>query len=546
MSVRDRWYQDAVVYCLDVETYHDANGDGVGDFVGLMAKLDHIAGLGATCVWLLPFYPTPNRDNGYDVCDHYAVDPRLGTLGDFVEFVRAAEARGLRVIVDLVVNHTSDQHPWFQEARDPASDRHDWYVWSDERPEDHDEGMIFPGEQETVWTYDRKAKKYYLHRFYAHQPDLNIANPAVRAEIERVMGFWLRLGVSGFRIDAAPFLIEHKGIDEVPGTADPYEYLRDFRTFLSWRRGDAVLLAEANVDPEKAPHYFGDGDKLHMLFNFVLNQHLFLALARQAKAPLERGILLPPKPPEAGQWATFLRNHDELALARLTEAQRDEIAEAFAPDREEMWVYNRGPRRRVPPMFDGDAARVRMAYSLMLSLPGAPVIRYGEEIGMGDDLSLPERPAGRTPMQWSDKKNAGFTASDEPIRPVIDRGPFRYQNVNVDRQRREPDSLLMWMERAIRARKEADVFGRGDWHVVDTDHEAVFAHVCERDGVAVAAVHNLGDGEADVTLDLSLYADRTALDLLDPGDDAPPIEDGTLAVTLLRYGFRWFRLEREM
>ena len=543
MSVADRWYQDAVIYCLDVETFHDADGDGVGDFAGLAAKLDHVAGLGATCVWLLPFYPTPNRDNGYDVMDHYAVDPRLGSLGDFVDFIRAAEERGLRVLIDLVVNHTSDQHPWFQQARDPESDKHDWYVWSDERPADHDEGMIFPGEQETVWTYDRKAKKYYLHRFYAHQPDLNIANPEVRAEIERVMGFWLRLGVSGFRIDAAPFLIEHKGIDDVSDEADPYAYLRQFRTFLQWRRGDAVLLAEANVAPEDAPHYFGDGDKLHLLFNFVLNQHLFLALARQRKAPLERGILTPPAPPPSGQWATFLRNHDELALGRLTEAQRGEIAEAFTPDRDETWVFGRGPRRRLPPMFDGDADRIRMAYSLLLSLPGSPVVRYGEEIGMGDDLSLEGRTAVRTPMQWSGRKNGGFSASDDPVRPVINDGPFRYHVVNVDAQRREPDSLLLWMERAIRARKEADVFGRGAWQIVDTDHPAVFAHVCERGGVAVAAVHNLCDEEADVTLDLSPFAGRTTLDLLDPGDAAPPLDDGTLSVTLPRYGFRWLRLE---
>ena len=546
MSVRDRWYQDAVVYCLDVETFHDANGDGIGDFVGLKEKLDHIAGLGATCLWLLPFYPTPNRDNGYDVMDHYSVDPRLGTLGDFVEFVRAAEARGLRVIVDLVVNHTSDQHPWFQEARDPSSDKHDWYVWSDERPADHDEGVVFPGPQDTIWTYDRKAKQYYLHRFYEHQPDLNIANPAVRAEIERVMGFWLRLGVSGFRIDAAPFLIELKGIDGAAGDTDPYAYLRDFRTFVSWRRGDAVLLAEANVAPEKTPEYFGDGDKLHMLFHFVANQHLFLALARQRKAPLERGLLLPPSPPEAGQWATFLRNHDELDLGRLTEAQRDEVAAAFAPE-ESMWVYGRGPRRRLPPMLGGDAARVRMAYSLMLSLPGTPVIRYGEEIGMGDDLSLPERTAVRTPMQWSSKTNGGFSSADEGdlVRPVIDEGPFGFEAVNVDRQRREPDSLLLWMERAIRARKEVDVFGRGDWHLVDTTHEAVFAHVCGRDGTVAAAVHNLSDAEAEVALDLSPYAERTPLDLLDPGDDAPALDDGVLRLTLPPYGFRWFRLEEE-
>jgi maltose alpha-D-glucosyltransferase/alpha-amylase len=542
VKVRDRWYQDAVLYCLDVETYHDANGDGIGDFAGLTAKLDHIAGLGATCIWLLPFYPTPNRDNGYDVMDHYSVDPRLGTLGDFVEFMRQAEARGLRVIIDLVVNHTSDQHTWFQEARDPESDRHDWYVWSDERPEDHDEGMIFPGEQETVWTYDRKAKRYYLHRFFAHQPDLNIANPEVRAEIERVMGFWLKLGVSGFRIDAAPFLIELKGIDEASGETDPYAYLRQFRTFLSWRRGDAVLLAEANVAPKKAPEFFGDGDKLHMLFNFVLNQHLFLALARQRKAPLARGILIPPKPPEAGQWATFVRNHDELALGRLTEAQREEIAEAFAPE-EGTWLFGRGPRRRLPPLLGGHAARIRMTYSLLLSLPGSPVIRYGEEIGMGDDLDLEGRTAVRTPMQWSSKTNGGFSAADDLVRPVITGGDYGYERVNVDAQRREPDSLLHWMERAIRARKEVDVFGRGDWMLIDTDHEAVFAHLCQRGGTVACAAHNLSGEAATVSLDLSAFPDRTLRDLLDPGEDLPDLDGGTLALDLPPYGFRWLRLE---
>jgi maltose alpha-D-glucosyltransferase/alpha-amylase len=546
-TVRERWYQDAVVYCLDVETYHDANGDGVGDFKGLTAKLDHIAGLGATCLWLLPFYPTPNRDNGYDVCDHYGVDPRLGTLGDFVEFVHAAEARGLRVIVDLVVNHTSDQHPWFQAARQPGSPMHDWYVWRDERPDDHDEGMIFPGEQETVWTYDRTAKRYYLHRFYAHQPDLNIANPAVREEIERVMGFWLRLGVSGFRIDAAPFLIEHKGLDASQGAADPYAYLRQFRTFLSWRRGDAVLLAEANVDPDKTPHFFGDGDRLHLLFHFVLNQHLFLALAREHKEPLARGLLGVPDPPPAGQWATFVRNHDELALGRLTEAQRADIRQALAPDPDgDVWLFNRGPRRRLPPMLGGDGDRIRMTYSLLLSLPGTPVLRYGEEIGMGDDLSLPGRTAVRTPMQWSARANGGFSAADTDnlIRPVISGGEFGYEQVNVDRQRRAPDSLLLWMERAIRARKEADVFGRGAWQIVDTDHPAVFAHVCHLDDVAVAAVHNLSGEAADVTLDLSAWAGRTTHDLLDPAGKALAIDGGTLALELPRYGFRWLRLEQ--
>jgi maltose alpha-D-glucosyltransferase/alpha-amylase len=545
-TVRDRWYQDAVVYCLDVETYHDANGDGIGDFRGLTAKLDHIAGLGATCLWLLPFFPTPNRDNGYDVCDHYGVDPRLGTLGDFVEFMRAAEQRGLRVLIDLVVNHTSDQHPWFQAARQPGSPTRDWYVWRDERPADHDEGMIFPGEQETVWTYDRTAKAYYLHRFFAHQPDLNIANPAVREEIERVMGFWLALGVSGFRIDAAPFLIEHKGLNSDEAEADPYAYLRQFRTFLSWRRGDAVLLAEANVDPEKTPHFFGDGDKLHLLFHFVLNQHLFLALARGHKEPLARGLLAVPPPPPSGQWATFVRNHDELALGRLTEAQRADIRDALAPDPDgDVWLFNRGPRRRLPPMLGGDWDRIRMTYSLMLSLPGTPVVRYGEEIGMGDDLSLSGRTSVRTPMQWSARAHGGFTASDDPVRPVVSGDDFGYEQVNVDRQRGQPNSLLMWFERAIRARKEVDVFGRGEWQIVDTDHPSVFAHVCHRGGVAVVAAHNLSGEPASATLDLSEWQDRTPRDLLAPGTDAPPIDGSTLTLDLPRYGFRWLRLEEE-
>ena len=542
--MRDLWYKDAIIYCLDVETFMDANGDGIGDFRGLTSRLDHIAGLGANCIWLLPFFPSPNRDNGYDVMDYYGVDHRLGTLGDFVQFIRRAHERGLRVLIDLVVNHTSDQHPWFQAARrDPQSEYRDFYVWSDTKPEDADEGVIFPGVQEAVWTYDRTAKAYYFHRFYKHQPDLNIANPDVREEIERIMGFWLELGVSGFRVDAAPFLIELKGI-EVPGTAEPYEYLREFRDFLSWRRGDAIMLAEANVSMDKVPEYFGDGTKLHMLFNFMLNQHVFLALAREAKETLVEGFHLPPTIPDSAQWVNFLRNHDELDLGRLTQAQRETVFEAFAPE-ETMRLYHRGIRRRLPPMLGGDARRLRMAYSLMFTLPGTPVLRYGEEIGMGDDLSLPERTSVRTAMQWNAGKNGGFsTAEPENLaRPVIDEGDYGYEQVNVDRQQREPDSLLNWMERMIRTRKECPEFGWGAWDIIETDHPAVFAHACRYRGGTVVALHNLSDVDVEGALDLSAYEAARAIDLLGGRRETELDGGGRHAFSLDAYGFRWFRLE---
>jgi maltose alpha-D-glucosyltransferase / alpha-amylase len=367
--------------------------------------------LGVTCVWLLPFYRSPDRDNGYDVSDYYSVDPALGSLGDFVEFMHLAGERGLRVIVDLVINHTSRDHPWFQSAReDPDSPYRDFYVWSKTKPDDAHEGMIFPGVQDSIWTYDRKAGEYYLHRFYHHQPDLNVANPRVREEIERVMGFWLALGVSGFRVDAAPFVFEMKGVDR-SDVGDPLDFLDDFRNFLSWRRGDAIMLAEANIPPDEMLDYFAQG-RLQMGFNFLLNQHIFLALARHDSRPLIEGLLTPPPLPEEGQWVTFLRNHDELDLGRLTESQRQDTFAAFAPQ-PKMQLYERGIRRRLAPMLGGDERRLKMAYSLMLSLPGTPVINYGEEIGMGDDLALPERDSVRTPMQWSADDNAGF----RPPRP---------------------------------------------------------------------------------------------------------------------------------
>ena len=537
----DLWYKNAVIYCLDVETFQDSDGEGIGDFHGLSDRLDYLSGLGVTCLWLLPFYPTPNRDNGYDVMDYYAVDSRLGSLGDFVECMVRAKERGIRIVIDLVVNHTSDQHPWFQAARrDPNSRYRDFYVWSDTKPEGADERVIFPGHQESTWTWDEEAGAFYHHRFYKHQPDLNISNPAVRQEILRVMGFWLELGVSGFRIDAAPFLVELHG-DEGQPSGDRLRYLSEMREYLSWRRGDAILLAEANLNMHQIQEYFGDGDRMHTIFNFQLNQHLFLALARGKAAPIIEAMRATRDIPESSQWANFLRNHDELDLGRLPDQERQETFDAFAPD-EEMRIYGRGIRRRLAPMLGNDQDRLLLAHSLLFTLPGTPVLRYGEEIGMGDDLSLDERMAVRTPMQWSAASNGGFSTADpgELIRPVIEGDEWGYEQVNVEAQRRDPESLLNRIERMIRIRKDSPEFGRGDWRVLTVQPAEVLAHAVSWDGGTVIAVHNLSAGKQTITLDLSELGAPTLEDLLDR--NGKTLGAGTPDVDLDPYGYRWLRV----
>jgi maltose alpha-D-glucosyltransferase/alpha-amylase len=364
MSIKttsDLWWKNAVIYCLDVETYADSNEDGCGDFPGLTKRVDYLAGLGVTCLWLMPFYPSPNRDDGYDITDFYNVDPKLGSLGDFVEFVRTARERGMRVIVDLVVNHTSDQHPWFQAARKSRDDRHrDYYVWRDERPEDGPKGLAFPGVETSNWEWDKEAEQYYLHRFYSHQPDLNVEHPDVRDEIDKIMGFWLELGVSGFRIDAVPFLLETEGIDNEIDE-DPHEYLRDFRAFLSRRRGDAIMLGEVNREPEGQRRFFGDedGDELHMIFNFVVNQRMYLALARQDAAPLKQALRSLPEIPEANQWANFVRNHDELTLDKLSDEERDEVFAGASDPTKSTSSTAAGSGAACPPCSTGTAAASR-------------------------------------------------------------------------------------------------------------------------------------------------------------------------------------------
>ena len=540
--IENHWYKNAIIYSLDLETFMDANRDGTGDFRGLTRRLEYLRSLGVDVLWLAPFQPTPNRDNGYDIKDYYGVDPRHGSGGDFAEFMHLANGLGLRVIIDLVVNHTSDEHPWFQEARQGKdTEHHDWYVWSKKRPSDWNKGMVFPGVQKATWTKDQEAKSYYFHRFYDFQPDLNMGNPQVREEIHRIMNFWISLGVAGFRVDALPFILE----TQKPGKTKRkirFEYLEDMRRFLQWRRGDAVLLGEANVKPEDSKQYFGEkGGGIHLMFNFYVNQHLFYALATADLEPLEEALLATQNIFPTAQWAQFLRNHDELDLGRLTEKQRQKVFERFGPEKN-MQLYDRGIRRRLAPML-GNRAHIELAYSLMFALPGTPVLRYGDEIGMGDDLSLEERAAVRTPMQWTDEKNSGFSVADakDLIHPVIDEGPFGYEHVNVEAQRRQPDSLLNWMTAMIRLRKECPEVGHGNWEILEVNHPHVLGLYYHWQGQQLLTLHNFSEEPVEIKVNLKKEHDQELIDLLNV-EESKANKKGVHQILLGTYGYRWFRV----
>lgn len=536
--IDDLWYKNAIIYCLSVEKYLDGNGDGIGDFAGLTSRLDYLAGLGVTCVWLQPFYPSPDRDNGYDVADYYGVDPKYGTFGEYVEFMNHAKQLGMRVIVDLVVNHTSVKHPWFRAARkDPRSPYRDWYVWSKKRPVNHDEGMVFPGVQTTTWTYDATAGEYYFHRFYDHQADLNTHHPGVRREIQRIMGFWLELGVSGFRMDAVPFLVARKGAGVKP--VKDYALLHEMRDFLQWRRGDAILLAEANVVPDENMHYFGEmGDRLQMMLNFPVNQRLFYAMATGDIQPLIAALDATYWRPRTAQWVNFLRSHDELDLGRLTEAQRQRVFDAFGPEKS-MQLYNRGIRRRLAPMLANDRRRLELAYSLVFSLPGTPMLGYGDEIGMGDDLTLPERECARTAMQWSADRLGGFTTGRRSRVPVIDDPVYGYERVNLEDQRRDPQSLLNWMERKIRMRRECPEISWGEWKILKTGTDGVLAMRYTWNSKVLTTLHNF-TGEPRVARIGGSRSERTMVDLLGTHDSTADGR-GRHRIELEAYGYRWYR-----
>ena len=536
--IEDLWYKNAIIYCLDVKTFQDADGNGVGDFRGLIQRLEYLAGLGATCLWLLPFQPSPNRDNGYDISDHYGIHPGVGSPGDFVEFSRTARSRGFRLLFDLVVNHTSDRHPWFQSARrSPASPYRDWYVWSKQKPKDAAQGMAFPGEQDTTWSRDPLAKQYFFHRFYDFQPDLHTLNPEVWREVHRIAGYWLSQGISGFRMDAVPFVIQEKG----PGSRhrEHYELLTDLRQFIQWRAGEAVILAEANVPPRYAPDFFGAaGGRVQMMFNFQVNQAAFYALAAADARPLARALERTRLAQPTCQWVQFLRSNDDLDLGRLTPAQRDRVHSEFAPDPAGR-IFGRGIRRRLAPMMNGDRRRLELAWSLVFSLPGTPLIRSGDEIGMGDDLSLSGRNAARTPMQWSDDRNGGFSPARKTYFPVVSEGPFSYRRVNVTAQRRDPGSLLHWMQRLIGRRKQCPEIGWGEYRVLKTSSNAALALRYDWQGRAAVLVHNFSPKALTLEVDAGPSRNGRLSDML--RDDDSRASRGRHRIQLEGYGYRWYR-----
>jgi maltose alpha-D-glucosyltransferase/alpha-amylase len=543
----ERWYRLAAIYCLDVGLFQDSDGDGVGDFRGLIDRLDYLVRLGFNCLWLNPIHPSPRRDDGYDVADYYDVHQRLGSLGDFAELVQHAKSRGIRIMIDLVLNHTSDQHPWFQSARsDPNSPYRNWYIWSDFDPPDRNEGLVFPGEQAETWTYDEKAGAWYYHRFYEFEPDLNFANPEVRAEAMKIQSFWLQLGVAGFRMDAVPFIIEMTE----PGNPDsPRDFvlLTKIREHVSWVRGDATLLGEVNVEVDKLPAYVGDeggsSNRLHMLFDFILNGTLMYSLASEDAKPIVSVLRDGPLLPEPAQWTTFLRNHDENDLSRLSPEERAVVYAAFAPD-ESMRLYNRGIRRRMAPMLNNDRRRLEMIYALQFSVRGTPMLRFGEEIGMGEDLSLPGRLAIRTPMQWSAGPNAGFSTAppERLVRKVISGGEYGYERVNVTAQRQDPGSLLSWFERMIHTLRECPESGSGSCEPVDKGVPPhVMAHVSERGERAVLFLHNLSNRPAMVDVPEVTRHDSEPVSMFADQDYDPPSPD-LRGLPVAGYGYRWIRL----
>ena len=535
------WYRNAVIYQVDVAYFLDADGDGWGDLRGLTERLEHIRGLGANCIWLLPIYASPFEDGGYDVTDHLAVHPRFGDLADFAILLNKAESLGLRIILDLVPQHTSIEHRWFQEARrDRNSPYRDYYVWADEP---HETGVepVFPTVEDSVWTWDEEAGQYYRHTFYSFEPDLELGNPRVRQEIGRIMEFWLRMGVAGFRVDAVPYMVERAR------NADPRDdghwLLEEMREFAVLRQPEAVLMGEVDVPPEEYADYFGGGNRLSMVLDFWLNNNLFLALARGEAQPLAEALDRQPEAPQHSQYGVFLRNHDELDLEQLTDEQRAEVLDRFAPEKD-MRAFERGIRRRLAPMLEGDPRRLMMAHALLMSLPGSPVLLYGDEIGMGEDLSRPERKAVRTVMQWSDAANGGFSLAepDQLITAPISGGSFGFETINVAAQTQDRSSLLAQVGNLVRSRIGAEEIGLGRTRVVETGHPGVLCLCHESNGRHLVTAVNLT--AEDVTCELQ-DTDLTGLvDILCDREYPAPDESPT-KFEVAGYGYRWLRRSDE-
>jgi len=537
------WYKDAVFYQLHVKSFADSNGDGIGDFPGLTSRLDHIASLGVDCLWLQPMYPSPFKDDGYDISDYTNVHPSYGTLTDFRNFLAQAHARGLRVIIELVLNHTSDQHVWFQEARSSRDNpRRDWYVWSDTDDRYRGVRIIFLDTELSNWAWDPVSKAYYWHRFFSHQPDLNYDNPAVREEIWNVMKFWFDLGVDGFRVDAVPYLVEREGTscENLPET---HAILKDLRARVDANFSGKLLLAEANMSPEDVRPYFGDGDEFHMSFHFPIMPRMFMALRLEDRKPLIDIIERTPSIPDSCQWAIFLRNHDELTLEMVNDVERQYMWDEYAKDPRAR--INLGIRRRLGPLMEGDRRRVQLMSGLLMALPGSPIVYYGDEIGMGDNVYLGDRNGVRTPMQWNSGINAGFSTAD-PERlwlPLVSNALYGYQAVNVESQQRNPTSLLNWMRRLIAVRRQSRVFGRGSIEFLKPDNHRVLAFTRTLGRETVLAVNNLSGTAQAVELDLSALAGAIPIEMFG-ASIFPRIRRDPYIMMLGPYDFYWCRLRR--
>src|SRR6266403_6392922 len=537
------WYKDAVFYELHVRAFKDGNDDGIGDFIGLTSQLGHLKELGADCLWLLPFFRSPLRDDGYDVADYRAIHPDSGTMADFDRFLEAAHGHGMRVISDLVVNHTSDQHPWFQAARrDPGSPYRDYYVWSDTDERYRDARIIFVDTEQSNWTWDPVAKAYYWHRFFSHQPDLNFDSPQVRRELLDVMRFWLDKGLDGFRCDAVPYLIEREGTncENLPET---HEFLREIRRTIDAQYEGRILLAEANQWPADVRPYFGDGDEFHMAFHFPLMPRMFLAVRHGDRRPITDIFVHTPEIPATAQWCLFLRNHDELTLEMVSDEERRHLYYAYGSD--PRMRLNLGIRRRLAPLLENDRRKIELLTSLLFTLPGSPILYYGDEIGMGDNIYLGDRNGVRTPMQWTGDRNAGFSHCDpERLYLPVNANPlYHYQSVNVETQLRTQTSLLNWVKRLIRVRQKYPVFGRGTIEFLLPENEKILAYVREDGTNTILCCNNLSRFAQAAELNMRRFAGRVPIEL--HGETVfPRIGELPYLLTFAPHGFYWFRLVR--
>jgi maltose alpha-D-glucosyltransferase/alpha-amylase len=536
------WFKRAVFYEVHLRGFFDGNDDGSGDLRGLTDKLDYLQWLGIDCIWLLPMYPSPLRDGGYDIADFFSVHADYGTVDDFRTFVESAHQRGIRVVADLVVNHTSSDHPWFQEARN-GGEKRDWYVWSETDERYQDARIIFVDTEVSNWTWDPLAGAYYWHRFFSHQPDLNYDNPEVQEAMLNALRFWLDLGIDGFRLDAVPYLFERQGTncENLPET---HAYLRRLRAEIDAGYPDRVLLAEANQWPEDVVQYFGDGDECHMAFQFPVMPRMFMAIRREEATPLYEILERTPPIPETTQWGLFLRNHDELTLEMVTDDERDYMYEEYAKD--PRMRLNLGIRRRLAPLLDGGRDEIELMHAILFSLPGSPVLYYGDEIGMGDNVYLGDRDGVRTPMQWTGDRNGGFSRADFAalyLPPLMD-PVYGYQSVNVEAQLRTPTSFLRWLRRFIALRKEHPVFGLGSYEPQEADNPRVFAHVRRYEEDIVLCVHNLARSAQPVQLDLEPFEGMVPEEMLGR-TRFPRIGSLSYLLTLAPRGFYWFRLVAE-